>query len=204
MTVCTYPGCGQICKAKGLCRSHYRQQAAGRELRSLPPLPLCTMDGCPRPIEAKGLCRTHYMQLRRSGKVGEIRQQLPKGAYVVCSFEGCGRPHHTRGLCGPHRLQAQRGGPLRPIGESRRYPSSTKPAKAKLTKHRKTASTLPPGWEATKPAKARAGASVNPDNSTDHIGRVRRLEPDELALASRLLARHAAADLAEMLGLVAA
>lgn len=72
---CTFDGCERDPYCKGLCRSHYRQQNKGQDLRPLLETypEICRESGCDRPVEvkARSLCGRHYSQLRRSGAIGD-------------------------------------------------------------------------------------------------------------------------------------
>jgi len=77
---CTFDGCGRPHRSKGLCKTHYAQQARGQDLtpikdREAPP-ETCTFPGCARPHVGRGYCMTHYQQQRRG------RDLKPIGPYV--------------------------------------------------------------------------------------------------------------------------
>ncbi len=105
---CSFNGCDNPRKSKGLCQSHYVQQlrtgvlkplqVRGRDL-------LCTFNGCGSVAAAKGLCTGHYGQQRRGVDLKPIARDRP----TTCTHTGCQRPVRSRDLCASHYDQYIRG-----------------------------------------------------------------------------------------------
>lgn len=77
--MCSFEACGRVVYAKRLCRSHYQNQRAGKELKpirthsrpagSKP----CSFEGCTEGAYAKSLCKPHYLQKRRGTELIEVK-----------------------------------------------------------------------------------------------------------------------------------
>lgn len=84
---CSYEGCPNLCKAKGLCAKHYHRlsrhgdPAAGSTERNFKSGEPCLFPGCPKPSVQLGYCTTHVNRLRR----GIPLDYEPKGRYVSSS-----------------------------------------------------------------------------------------------------------------------
>ena len=89
--LCSFPGCGRLVQARGLCAGHYQQQRRGQVLRPLRHRRVCTVAGCGQPHYAKGLCGKHYQRLRRLG----VREPAPR-VVVPCA---CGAVAIKRDRC---------------------------------------------------------------------------------------------------------
>jgi hypothetical protein len=88
---CSFPGCNRAHRAKGLCRSHYSQQASTGTLRPLGPKnkeeARCTFDGCGKAAVNKGLCQAHANQRRKGQQLRPLRPFY--GTKGPCRFDGC-------------------------------------------------------------------------------------------------------------------
>lgn len=115
---CSFPDCGNVLDAAGLCRSHYSQKRLGKPLAPLRKYvkgATCDFPGCGRPRMGQGLCNTHYLQQYRGKPLTEIKPRPRKQTVKrVCEFPDCGRPYKARGLCSQHSRQSFRG-ELKPI-----------------------------------------------------------------------------------------
>lgn len=71
MRKCSFKGCNNKHKARGLCKNHYQQQRLGKPLTKIKKrnkpgtYTQCTWKDCKRPHRGKGLCHTHYEQKYR-------------------------------------------------------------------------------------------------------------------------------------------
>jgi hypothetical protein len=105
MVLCSFDGCETRAIARGLCRAHYDQQRAGKELhpvksRKRVPHRICSFEGCGRPYQAKGLCDGHYQQVKAGKELTALRVHVDHGD--TCLVEGCSRPHYRGGRCYTH------------------------------------------------------------------------------------------------------
>ena len=84
---CTWPGCDQPYKLKGLCSVHYERHRTGRDMDA--PMrtlmydhpPTCTWEGCERPYYTKGLCSLHYGRSRNG--IDMDKDPNPQERYVT-------------------------------------------------------------------------------------------------------------------------
>jgi HNH endonuclease len=114
---CSFPGCNRAHRAKGLCRSHYSQQASTGTLRPLGPKnkeeARCTFDGCGKAAVNKGLCQAHANQRRKGQQLRPLRPFY--GTKGPCRFDGCSKPRAAGGYCAGHAAQHYGGRPLAPL-----------------------------------------------------------------------------------------
>lgn len=77
-TECSFPECGRVERARGLCNGHYGQWYRGSELHPLGPPRIpgqndrdrpCDFDDCTYTAVTRGLCKGHYGQLSRGEEV---------------------------------------------------------------------------------------------------------------------------------------
>ena len=182
MKLCTAPDCTKPHYAKGRCRRHYEQWRDTTDEK-----PRCTIDGCTKPVKARGWCATHYRQWLRGDApyVVDVDGERPE-----CSVDGCDRSAVCRGWCGLH---CQRW---------RKHGTTDMPVKAK-PKPKKAASKLPPGWFKPSPRSS----ELMTTNAVERVDTLLPLESTSMAIVRqhapavrRILARHDALDLADMLG----
>lgn len=206
---CRVEGCLKKAKGEGdLCRLHIGDpEAAVVRANARKP---CRFDGCDRPSAARGLCKAHIAQHYRGEELrptGQRRVPAPRPKRP-CSFEGCTKPYYAKGWCTAHYMQVKRGQELHPLRDKvvRDKPVRRPRKPAKETPQDKPvegASVLPAGWFDVKPkrkGKLQPGGSLNPEG----IGFVATNDPETEAACLRLLAKHDALDLAEVLGLTEA
>ena len=182
--LCTVPDCTRPHYAKGRCRRHYEAWRDTTDEK-----PRCSLDGCPRPVKARGWCATHYRQWLR----GETPHHVVDHERPTCSVDGCDRSAVCRTYCGRHYQR------WRKHGTTDLPAAPTVKAKPK----KKPASKMPPGWFKPTPRSSER-------MTTNHVERVDSLLPLEstsMAFVARhapavrrILARHDALDLADMLG----
>lgn len=187
---CSQDGCDVRAKARGLCSLHYskwRRGTLGKPPRK--PIEGCKVDGCDAEHSARGFCATHYWQHMQGRPIGTKRRA--KG----CTREGCDRPHYSLGFCRPHYDQdrwskriAADPKPRRKVNKTVKKPTTPPPSK------------LPAGWDKTKPPKPKNAPKTT---NLPEIGVVAPTEPVILDAARRVVVASGAADLLEMLGLVA-
>ena len=111
MPSCSFPSCSRSSASKGLCKGHYQQTKAGRELQPLRTLDLaktCAAPGCSLRAVCNGLCDGHYQQQRGSKPLTPLRQR-----HDVCTFPGCSDPHEAKGYCSGHYSQLRGGKSVR-------------------------------------------------------------------------------------------
>lgn len=62
---CSFETCELKAEAKGLCKSHWRQQSKGKELTAFRvPIKFCTFPDCGRKHDSRGYCAQHAKQSR--------------------------------------------------------------------------------------------------------------------------------------------
>lgn len=125
---CSFPDCGGILDAAGLCSSHYSQKRLGRPLtalRKVVPNRVCDFPECGQPHSARGLCSSHYIQQYTGKPLTPVARHtrdpelVEPGSERACRFEGCRRVQYAKGLCSAHRQQARKGKTLTPVRERR-------------------------------------------------------------------------------------
>jgi Recombination endonuclease VII len=111
---CTYEGCSEKYKAKGLCNTHYERQRLGLEMTG--PIRqyergerLCKFPGCSTPRACSGTyCQKHYMRprkrLNRYGLTHEQFEAILAGQRDRCAVCGTDTPKgsHGFGWCVDH------------------------------------------------------------------------------------------------------
>ena len=189
MRLCTIPDCAKPYYAKGRCRRHYEQWRDTTDEK-----PRCTIDGCTKPVKARGWCATHYRQWLRGDTPYPIATQRPE-----CAVDGCTATAVCRAMCGRHYQRWRRLG-------STDLPPRREPApkpKAAPKRKRKPADGMPAGWHKPTPRSSERIAT----NPVERVDTLLPLESTSMAIVRqhapavrRILARHNALDLAEMLG----
>ena len=185
MRLCTIPDCTRPHYAKGRCRRHYEQWRDTTTEK-----PRCTIDGCARPVKARGWCATHYRQWLRGDTPYPITTQRPE-----CTVDGCTATAVCRAMCGCHYQRWRKHG-------TTDLPPRPKPAPKPKPKP-KPVDKMPPGWYKPTPRSSERTAT----NHVERIDALLPLESTSMAIVARhapavrrLLARHDALDLADMLG----
>lgn len=124
--------------------------------------------------------------------------------HEVCSFEGCTKKHNQHGLCCGHWAQIRAGKELRPLrykapdGEPVwRAPRAEK--RPVLVQAAKPDKKMPASWERTSEKKPKRRRQAN--SGFDEVPMVQPLPVELQQAVARLLSRHAADDLAEVLGI---
>lgn len=116
---CSFAGCtNRITNMlRGLCRTHYLQFLAGKELtqikKHIRTSGKCAFPNCGRPIRSRGLCKSHYAQQLEGKTLTALVERIPDGA--VCAFSGCEGPQYSIGLCHGHYSQHYAGKELTPL-----------------------------------------------------------------------------------------
>ena len=177
---CTVPDCTGPHYARGRCRRHYETWRDTTDEK-----PRCSLDGCDRPVKARGWCSTHYRQWLR----GDAPYHVAPAQRPECSVDGCDRTAVCRGWCGLHYQRWRKHGSL------------DMPVKAKPKK--KPANEMPAGWFKPTPRSSERTTT----NAVERVDTLLPLESTSMAIVRqhapavrRILARHDALDLAEMLG----
>lgn len=72
--LCTFPGCTNKFRAKGVCISHYNQLSRGGPLKKLgiknapkQKRAECIIEDCHSPVHCRDVCVKHYMRIRAHG-----------------------------------------------------------------------------------------------------------------------------------------
>lgn len=108
-TPCEFDPCNRRQAAKGLCAAHYKQRAAGIELK---PIRLrvnkgrgCVLPDCDRRHAGLGYCAPHLKQFHAGSGFGPVVVRRASRGYTNtdCVFPGCGGPVVHAGLCSRHR-----------------------------------------------------------------------------------------------------
>lgn len=104
---CSFNGCPDPVKARGLCNQHYKQLRVGKlgKTRERLHRMWCAAEGCPNPHEARGYCNKHYKQWR-AGRIGKTRV---RDGSQGCLIPGCSNAHEAKGFCYKHYKQSKRG-----------------------------------------------------------------------------------------------
>ena len=185
---CTIPDCTGPHYAKGRCRRHYEQWRDTTDEK-----PRCTINGCTKPVKARGWCATHYRQWLR----GDTPYPIATTQRPECTVDGCTATAVCRAMCGRHYQRWRRHG-------STDLPPRREPApKPKAAPKRKPAAGMPVGWHKPTPRSSERIAT----NPVERVDTLLPLESTSMAIVDqhapavrRLLARHNALDLADMLG----
>jgi 5-methylcytosine-specific restriction endonuclease McrA len=122
---CCSPVCDRPAEIRGLCKAHYKRQAAGQPIdtpvrnrrKADEPPASCAASGCGETARHRGLCSGHYQRLRSGLPLdGPLRAKRKNGeAPADCSFPDCGRPVAYSKLCKTHCECWRQGLPLIPI-----------------------------------------------------------------------------------------
>ena len=193
---CTLDGCADTIYARLMCARHYEQWRNDNSVK-----PQCSIDGCDRPQRARGWCEMHYRRWRKTGTTDAEERIVNLG--TTCSGPSCRRDATSKGLCHTHREQQRRGRPLTVIGSTSGGPARVAPRSARK-RSKKAKSTLPDGWFKPTP-KSSERANTVPQERSETLLPLLVVSEQEAAqhhpAVLRLLARHDALDLAEMLGI---
>lgn len=189
---CTVPDCTRAHYARGRCRRHYEQWRDTTDEK-----PRCSLDGCDKPVKARGWCATHYRQWLR----GETPYPLVDRPRPACSVDGCTTTAVCRTYCGRHYQRWRKRGttdmPVKATPKPKPKPKSAPKRK------RKPAAGLPAGWYKPTPRSSER-LSTNPIDRVDALlpleGVSQAILDQHAPAMRRILARHDALDLAEMLG----
>ncbi len=213
--------CGAPNFGRGYCQKHWRAAIKAGTITTASHERPCGAPECDRGQHCKGLCRRHYDQWLL-GKPFTITPNAPRAARG-CDFPECPRKHHGKGWCKGHLKQVERGRGMYPIGEhplisrsATPQPVAPKPRTAAVKpkptpkpaaprpRPARPASVLPPGWD--KPMKKREYASTPGSGVAELPPSYMFVIPDEVQAAAweRIAGQPDAAELAAMLGLVAA
>lgn len=200
---CTIDDCTAPIYARLRCARHYEQWRGANAVK-----PRCAVDGCDRPRRARDWCEMHYRRWRTTGAT-EVEERVVN-AGATCHGPECHRDAVAKGLCAAHREQQKKGRDLTPIGatvgpyrDGRQVKAKTSPAKPTVKRAKKPKSTLPPGWFKPSPKSSEKGNTLTQERVDTLLPLVSVSEAEYAHLKApvlRLLARHDALDLAEMLG----
>ena len=223
--MCSGPGCDREGRTRGLCETHLKQFRQRGDMALLTPIVTptpkhsapCPGPECDRMASVHGLCAAHYGQLRRRGDqslLTPIGVHAPrKRPQVPCRFDACPYMANTRGLCSSHYKQLRlrdwdetRLTKLAPPTQSLKGAGKKDQAKAETAARRARRSAeranLPPGWfEPSIKRRSATRGGVSPDDFVT-FGQT-AMDPAAADTVRRMLARHGADDLAEMLGVAA-
>lgn len=199
---CTIDDCTAPIYARLRCARHYEQWRGANAVK-----PRCAVDGCDRPRRARDWCEMHYRRWRKTGTTDEGRMS---NVGATCHGPDCQRDAVAKGLCAAHREQQKKGRDLAPIGatvgpyrDGRQVKAKTSPAKPTVKRAKKPKSTLPPGWFKPSPKSSERGNTLTQERVDTLLPLVSVSEAEYAQFKApvlRLLARHDALDLAEMLG----
>src|ERR1700675_1760626 len=106
--LCSVAGCGKKHWGKGLCRLHFKREAAGIEADGGKAGP-CIVCGAPTKGPRQKYCgpKCRMKWHREHGCYTNEKVLENRGA---CSIEGCGKPVHATGLCRAHSMRKWRHG----------------------------------------------------------------------------------------------
>jgi hypothetical protein len=120
---CSFKGCSRKVRAKGLCKTHYENQKAGKTLKPIGKRVQqkhCSFPECDRPHFSKGYCKSHDQQRRRGIELKALYQS--KNTYR-CTIENCNKRGKASGFCTWHYQR---------FNKAPECPSKCKPAEEKL------------------------------------------------------------------------
>jgi hypothetical protein len=106
--LCSIPGCGKKHWGKGLCRLHFKRDAAGIDVDGGKAEP-CIVCGAPTKGPRQKYCgaKCRMKWHRENGCYTAEKVLQSRGA---CSIEGCGKPVHSKRLCRAHSIRLWRNG----------------------------------------------------------------------------------------------
>ena len=84
--LCSFAGCDNRLRARGLCNGHYQQERQGRKLTTLRKFnQVCSFGQCGRRAVSRGLCTSHASQRNRGQELKAIRKSGEWGDWSINS-----------------------------------------------------------------------------------------------------------------------